>query len=246
MLKSRIMIVVCWASVLAAEPLTLSEEDLSPEEFALQEMLAQKYDAIYFLPDDARRAHKIMAGLIKHEQESIKAALFRLTDSTITKELIKAHERNVLVQVIVDPGALESGHYSKVAQLVKAGIEVYLYQTTGLLPLSKKQNDYQTIMHHKTFIFANTVGGYAIVSSGTLNPTHAGFNGNEEVVTMRNKESFVEKFNRQFEKMKKRSELLTLTDVPAKIKKESKKKTKTQKLADGMHTVLRRLKRITH
>lgn len=218
--KRFVLLMFCyWADTSNARPLTSHEELLTPEAFALQELETCNYDALFFLPDSTRRAHKLIRGLIEREQMAIKAALFRLTDSALTKALIEAHKRGVTVEVVVDPGALESGHYSKVFQLLKAGIPVYQYQTTELLPLSKKPSTYQTIMHHKTFIFEKTVGNHTIVVFGSLNPTHAGFNGNEEVVAIRNAASIVQEFKEQFKKIKKRSALLIAADIPEKTKK---------------------------
>lgn len=249
MQKRIVFLLVCWVSQSCSRPLTSQEELLSSEAFALQELVSCQYDALFFLPDDTRRAHKIILGLIDQEQKAIRAALFRITDNAITKALIAAHKRGVFVEVVIDPGALEKGHYSKVFQLLKAGVIVYQYQTTELLPLSKKPSGYQTIMHHKTFIFDRTVGNHTVAVFGSLNPTHAGFNGNEEVVAIRNAAAIVNEFKQQFEKIKNRSAYLVATDVPEKSKKKRVSQQKTgavTTLARGMHTVARVCKRIVH
>ena len=137
----------------------------------------------------------------------IKAALFRLTDNDITQAIIDAHKRGVLVEIVVDSGALNIDQYSKISVLESYSIPIFVYQSVDLLKnkLKKKTKikKYQSIMHHKTFIFSDTIGGSVIVC-GSLNPTYAAFHGNEEMVIIRNNSIFFEKWNKHFEKLKKR------------------------------------------
>jgi phosphatidylserine/phosphatidylglycerophosphate/cardiolipin synthase-like enzyme len=197
--------------VLQAKPLTQEETQLSDTEFALQELKKSSYDLVYFLPDDAMRALRVIRGLIYTSKKEIKAALFRLTEQSIAKALIEAHNRGVAVELVIDPGALDTTQYSKVAQLIKAGVPVYQYQTTDLFSLAKTKitkPGYQTIMHHKTVVL--DVDTQKIVIFGSLNLTHAGFNGNEECVAFRNSPHVVQAFEDHLAKLKNRSEQLIM------------------------------------
>lgn len=205
-------------SLAQAKPQTQDELLLSDTEFGLQELTGNNFDLLYFLPDDAPRALRVIRGLIMCAKKEIKAALFRLTEPSIARALIDAHKRGVAVEVVVDPGALEAGHYSKVMQLVKAEVPVYCYQTTDLFPLSKAgKASYQTIMHHKTLVL--DVDEQKIVVFGSLNLTHAGFNGNEECVALRNASAVVQAFEEHLDKLKRRSEQLSAEQITSRHKK---------------------------
>ncbi len=164
-------------------------------------------DSFFFTPDQSQDLKYILVGLIDSEKKMIKAALFRLTDNDITQAIIDAHKRGVLVEIVVDSGALNIDQYSKISVLESYSIPIFVYQSVDLLKnkLKKKTKikKYQSIMHHKTFIFSDTIGGSVIVC-GSLNPTYAAFHGNEEMVIIRNNSIFFEKWNKHFEKLKKR------------------------------------------
>lgn len=254
--KYLYLLYVVWCGDIHAKPLTAEEATLTPSEFAAQE-LKNKYDVIYFLPDNAAQAKKTIIGLIDQEKKTIRAALFRLTEPTITKALIDAHKRGVDVEVIIDPGALGSNYYSKVGQLLKEGIKVYVYQTTGLISALAKdgisKNDlndtkYQTIMHHKTLILNCTIGGKPIVTYGSLNLTHAGFSGNEELVAIRNDRYIVAQFQDQFEHLKKRSYRLEYTAPAGRCEHGGYRKhsKQTHVFMRGMHIMAQIAQRIVH
>ena len=176
-------------------------------------------DALFFTPDEAPQVKALLLELINHEAESIRAALFRLTDKPIVDALISAHTRGVVVELVIDSGALDTKNYSKVSLAIRSGIPVYEYQNIGLIGHEHTNSRYKTIMHHKTFIFANTLGG-SVVFFGSLNPTYAGFHGNEEAVQIRNNLTIVTGFARHFEKLKKRSNQLPLDYTRKKTKKQ--------------------------
>ncbi len=191
-------------------------EELTPVKVAEQYIQGDKeIDLLFFAPDEGRIYKNILLGLIEQEKKSIKAALFRLTDKKVMQALIDAHTRGVSVEVIFDPGAVTTAYYSLALQLRDAGIQVYHYQAIDLFTrrkskktrkVEKEKTKYQTLMHQKTFIFEDTFGR-KIVAFGSLNPTTAGFHGNEEAIQIRNKSEIVEGFEKQFERVKKRSNL---------------------------------------
>jgi phosphatidylserine/phosphatidylglycerophosphate/cardiolipin synthase-like enzyme len=149
---------------------------------------------------------------------SIKVAAFRFTEKDIAADLIEAHNRGVSIEIVFDPGAVTSTFYSLAFTLSEAGIAVFQYQPVGLTPVSQRDGQegevvqriaYPTIMHQKTMVFKNTLGGKNIVAFGSLNFTTAGCYGNEEAVQVRNKPELVRAFAAHFEKLKKRSYLIT-------------------------------------
>ena len=78
-------------------------------------------------------------------------------------------------------------------------------------------------MHHKTFIFYNTIGGEVAVC-GSLNPTYAAFHGNEEMVIIRNNLLLVERWKKHFEKLKKRCQQRSLKEIQRKKTVQNRKK----------------------
>lgn len=166
-------------------------------------------DSIFFTPDQAYDIKCILLALIESEKTMIKAALFRLTDQDITQALISAHKRGVAIELVVDTGALDKKYYSKISALEAYDIPVFVYQPIALLHSNKPTRfPYQSIMHHKTFLFFNTIGG-SVVVCGSLNPTYAAFHGNEECVTIRNQAFFFARWQDHFERLKKRCNLYT-------------------------------------
>ncbi len=175
-------------------------------------------DIVLFAPDEGRIYKNILRGLIQatSSKGSIKVAAFRFTEKEIAADLMEAHNRGVSVEIVFDPGAVTSTFYSLAFTLSEAGIAVFQYQPVGLTPVSQRNGEeyemriaYPTIMHQKTMIFKNTCGGKNIVAFGSLNFTTAGCYGNEEAVQVRNKPEIVDAFAAHFEKLKKRSYLIT-------------------------------------
>jgi phosphatidylserine/phosphatidylglycerophosphate/cardiolipin synthase-like enzyme len=168
------------------------------------ELLLQEHnvvDALFFTPDDAQDVKHVLIGLIESETTYIRAALFRFTDTDIAKALIRAKERGVDVEIVIDSGGVALTHYSKVHTVASVDVPIYIYQSMCLRNITSR---YQSIMHHKTFIFENSIGG-SVVFFGSLNPTHAAFNGNEEASQVRNAAPIVSSFKEHFEKLKHRS-----------------------------------------
>lgn len=160
-------------------------------------------DALFFTPDESVDVKQVLIGLIESEKTSIQAALFRFTDTDIAQALVRAKERGVGVELVIDSGGVSTAYYSKVHVVAASGVPLYVYQSMSLRNITSK---YQSIMHHKTFIFQNTIGG-SVVMFGSLNPTHAAFNGNEEAVQVRNAPAIVTGFKDQIGKLKNRSHL---------------------------------------
>ncbi len=161
-------------------------------------------DILLFAPDQAKTYKEILLWLMETTDFQIQAALYRLTDRDVMNGLSAAYKRGVKVEIVFDPGAATSGNYSLGLTLCKAGVPTYVYQPHGL-SIAKA---YPSIMHHKTFIFTNKKNRQPIVAYGSLNPTGAGFNGNEEAMQIRNKDHIVGGFKEQFQNLKERSRFM--------------------------------------
>lgn len=159
----------------------------------------KEVDANFFAPDDAKKFKEQILWMLNNANGSVKAAFYRLTDRDISQALIATHQRNVNVQVVVDSGAINT-RYSLIKSLHQAGIEVFCYQATGLLPPFPRT--FPSIMHHKFLVFEG-VQGNSLVACGSLNYTNAGFNGNQEQMQIRTNHAGA--FVSHFEILKERS-----------------------------------------
>ena len=219
----KLLLILCCATLLQAkkeDKITLPKP--TPEETIQHYCMPGDgiIDIVLFAPDEGRIYKNILRGLIQATaaEGSIKVAAFRFTEKEIAADLIAAHNRGVSVEIVFDPGAVTSTFYSMAFTLSDAGIAVYQYQPVGLTPVSARNGEeegvvqriaYPTIMHQKTMIFFNTLGGKNIVAYGSFNFTTAACYGNEEAVQVRNKPEVVNAFAAHFEKLKKRSYLIT-------------------------------------
>lgn len=186
----------------------------------LQKACADKteVDINFFAPDQAKAFKEQLLWMFDNAHGGIKAAFYRLTDRDISQALIAAHNRNVNVQVVVDSGAINT-RYSLIKSLYQAGIEVFCYQATGLLPPFPRT--FPSIMHHK-FILFQDVHGNSLVACGSLNYTNAGFNGNQEQMQIRtnHKDSFL----KHFDVLKERSYKVDKEVFSKAVAKKSKRK----------------------
>ena len=220
-MKKVVLVLMCCTALLHAkkeDKITLPKP--TPQETMQQYCMPGDgiIDVVLFAPDEGRIYKNILRGLIQGtaSEGSIKVAAFRFTEKEIAADLMEAHNRGVSVEIVFDPGAVTSTFYSLAFTLSEAGISVYQYQPVGLTPVSQRNGEeyemriaYPTIMHQKTMVFKNTCGGKNIVAFGSLNFTTAGCYGNEEAVQVRNKPEIVQAFAEHFEKLKKRSYLIT-------------------------------------
>ena len=155
-------------------------------------------DTVLFAPNDSSIIESILIGLIRSTETSIVGALFRLSNKKIIEELIAAHQRGVIIEIILDPEAMSASQ--EISKMSHAKIPLYLYN----------QKKYGTYMHHKFLIFYNTLGcsynNYspisAIVVHGSLNLTQQGFNGNRENINFRNKKTIVNAFTNEIANLK--------------------------------------------
>lgn len=155
---------------------------------------------VLFAPDDNVQDELIR--LINNETDSIKMAIFMLTSKPITDALCAAHARGVKVSIISDNMCARE-RWSKIHQLTKAGLAVYEYTPTAT---QSRAND---LMHHKFVIFSHNIDNKALVWTGSFNFTQSAQVRNQENAVVLNDTDVVEKFSKQFKRLKKRSKRLS-------------------------------------
>lgn len=82
---------------------------------------------VLFSPKD-HPATKLVE-IIDQAKYRIFAAIYMLTDKSITEALIRAHKRNVEIKIILDKISVESP-WSKVEPLIKSGINLFLKKSS--------------------------------------------------------------------------------------------------------------------
>ncbi len=151
-----------------------------------------------FAPDHNLRA--ALRHLIQSEQEKIAIAIYAFTDLHVANDLIKAHNRGVKIEVIVDPSCLRS-QYHKVDDLKDAGIAVYVYKGGA-------KRGSSGIMHNKFALFSKTVHNKKILWTGSFNFTKSASDTNQENVLLLDDPKIIGAYSDQFEKLKDRAEKL--------------------------------------
>ncbi|PKN03799.1 hypothetical protein CVU75_00325 [Candidatus Dependentiae bacterium HGW-Dependentiae-1] len=148
-----------------------------------------------FAPDD--KVQEALVYLIEQEKKSIKAAVFFFTDSAIAKALLAAHERGVRIELLVDPTGLRD-RFNRIKALQEKGIPVFVYNTIS-------DSDLSGYMHNKFAVFAQNLFERPLVWTGSFNFTRSAHEKNQENVVLIDESWIVDKYARQFERLKKRS-----------------------------------------
>lgn len=115
----------------------------------------------WFLPDDDKASIKIK-DLIRSSQKSIKIAMYTFTRLDFAEALIKAEERGVNVEVILDQSQCDGACQRLVNKLKHSAVKLY-------------GSDGSALMHNKLMIIDDQ-----ILVNGSANWTKAAFNQNED------------------------------------------------------------------
>lgn len=156
----------------------------------------------FFSPHDDLKT--ILLDLIAQEKKSIQVAIYMFTDKELAQALIDAKKRTIDIQVVADGGCLKD-RYSKIPQLQKEGIAVYLYQPKD------QESMLSDILHHKFVIFGKNINDKTIVWTGSFNFTKSANARNQENVVVLDDASIVQQFKNQFERLKK--QIMATTQV---------------------------------
>lgn len=144
---------------------------------------------LYFSPQDHLAEHLI--GYIEKENKSIYVAVYCLTHRGISEALVKAKQRGVEVEVIVDPFSVKAR--SPVVRLAGSGIPVYVWDP--LFDTAKRKK--APLMHDKFCVF----GGKS-VWTGSFNFTYEADTVNRENALYLEDGEHAKKFLDQFRAMK--------------------------------------------
>lgn len=148
---------------------------------------------VLFSPSDKVRTQ--LLDLIHHEQEHMCIAVFMLTDKKIAHELLQAHNRGVIIEIITDPGCVKD-QYNKIGFLSDNGLSVYVYNPQHI------KSKFTSIMHNKFALFKKNKGDKSILWTGSFNFTCSAHKCNQENVLVLDDGELVRKFVAQFERLK--------------------------------------------
>lgn len=150
---------------------------------------------VFFSPDD--NVQEKLISFIDQELVSIKIAVFVFTDEQIAQALIRAKNRGVDVQIIIDPSHIKD-RYSKIKLLEKNKVPIFEYNPEYLK--DKRSN----LMHHKFVIFGTPDSEHGSVWTGSFNFTQAATKRNQENAVLIKDYDTVKQFFNHYETLKKR------------------------------------------
>jgi mitochondrial cardiolipin hydrolase len=171
----------------------------------------ESFSEVYFSPEDHIGSRLIK--LINSAQKKIYAAVYMITDKTIAQALIKAKNRGIDVQIITDKISKES-IYGKAFFLKSGGICVSVFNPPESTYNSFLNNS--SIMHNKFALIDGTLW------TGSFNWTQSASQRNQENVILTDEKDVCNKYEKQFEKLKKQCYEIRRSDLENE-KKQTKK-----------------------
>lgn len=166
------------ANRFVSDYITYAQETLQPEHGAIHKVL--------FVPHD--NVKSTLLGLIYNEQKNIHVSMFRLTDKEVVQALLNAHERGIVIKIIVDGGCFFDKN-EKITTLKSHGISVRVY------------NKPYSYMHNKIWIFGKNFNKKSLLWTGSANATYSGLSRNEENVCITDKREFIVQHKEKFEEL---------------------------------------------
>ncbi len=157
--------------------------------------------AEFFAPRDDLKS--VLLGLVMSEEKKLQLAAFRLTDVDFAKELIKAHERGIEIEIVADSSGLDT-RTNQIIKLHGAGIPVYVYPNPSLELTSRF-----SIMHNKVLICHSSGLAHGMaVWTGSFNFTKSAAVHNRENAVVIIGDKVTLSYAAEFEKLKKESKRL--------------------------------------
>jgi phosphatidylserine/phosphatidylglycerophosphate/cardiolipin synthase-like enzyme len=149
-----------------------------------------KYQKIFFSQTDNIPA--LLIDLINQEQKSIKAAYYSFTIEDIADALIKAHNKGIKVEIIIDSSNLQNKSKA-VEKLINNKLPFQVYYCSS--------KEFKSLMHHKFIIFEEQPdlpdGG---VVTGSFNCSRAAAERHwENIVVLEGKDAmlqYIQEFDR--------------------------------------------------
>lgn len=150
----------------------------------------QPKPTVLFSPDD-KPTNKLIE-IIREAKKSIQIAMYMLTDKKIADELIAAHQRGVVISMILDESS--TSMYGKANVLHDSGIPVHIFDAG-----EKKENSKfygPALMHHKFMIV-----DHKLVWTGSFNWTVSANRKNQENVLIISNKHTCADYENHFNKM---------------------------------------------
>jgi len=147
---------------------------------------------VLFSPDD--RPTNRLVQLIDQATTRIHAAVYMITDHTIAQALIRAKQRRLDVQLVVDQSSVETS-YGKGKLLAQNAISVFVF-SPGKHP--HKNTFHSALMHNKFALIDNRLW------NGSFNWTMSANKKNQENVIIIDDQAMCQKFEKQFQVLKQR------------------------------------------
>jgi phosphatidylserine/phosphatidylglycerophosphate/cardiolipin synthase-like enzyme len=152
--------------------------------------------ALFTPQDDIRQT---IVSLINNEQKAIQIAIYFFTDVTIANALIHAkRKKEIDISIIVDPAHATKCPHTQIYRLRKAGIPVHVFEI-----LSK-----DGIFHHKFMRFERNLDDKTFLLTGSFNLTRTAQEYNWENVIITDNFDISDKYYKQFNYLKTKSQTL--------------------------------------
>lgn len=155
-----------------------------------------------FSPDD--HLQDVLIDLINKEKTLIHIAVFSFTNGEIANALINAYRRGVDVCVLIDNSGVQD-RFNKIGRLRDAGVPVWIYKQAHTKRILTDK------MHNKFVVFGNNLLHKPLVWTGSFNFTKSAVEVNQENVVVLDDRDIIERYNKQFTQLQKRSEPLKVT-----------------------------------
>lgn len=168
-----------------------------------------KTEVYFSLYDDPE---SIIIKSIENAEESINIAMYSLTDSEISRAIVRAKERGVVIKIYLDSKEVNAEH-SKSRFFIKEGIE------------NVRLSSNRYLMHNKFAIIDNK-----IVITGSYNWTASAGQRNDENLLVLDEEKIVKKYQDYFYylwdnkySIEKYNELISHSDIGSEVSQNSLK-----------------------
>jgi phosphatidylserine/phosphatidylglycerophosphate/cardiolipin synthase-like enzyme len=139
--------------------------------------------AVFFSPAD--EMEQVILNLIKAENKRIHLACYLFNNPLIAKELAKAQQRGVHIEIILDQRSQKG-----LTQLYNVGLPQCAWPKAKPEPLP--------LMHNKFFIFYHNIYDQQILVTGSANCTTSSQQNNEENIIVTNDIGLIEQFDQRF------------------------------------------------
>lgn len=150
--------------------------------------------AAFFSPCDNLCA--VLEYLIEQEKKRIRVAMFTFTNKKIATALIKARQKGVVVEVIIDASCLYN-KYTKIDLLHTANVALCIYNA------QRAKRSQPGIMHNKFVLFDENIMHGPVLWTGSFNFTGNANDCNEENVVVLSDAALIKKFDERFNRLKK-------------------------------------------